>query len=288
MLDLSRLFLFIVALACGEPLSPTQPTDTPVLEANAPDAAGEPSGFTRLTRAEPSSIPPAPSSTNTSGWWSSPYPSSKLTSVSTSAPSGDGRAWQFLMPKGMRSGQSPALFGVQNWSGRSRIYSRFYFKMEGSDYENEAVITKLAFWGYAGGAARNEGILTLEGLGYRAVRSCFKMGYRQQNVVTRNRLTSASLCAGRWYKIEVLQEINSIGSSNGKLTIWLDGVQVGYWNTVVYQTSSRPGKFTSFKVDPVWGGYTCARRDASGKCIEYVTRSRDDRIRYDGVYVSGA
>jgi hypothetical protein len=284
LIGVTRIIFALAVMACGGDIVGA----SPVLEEEAIAVeAGEPSGFTRLTKPEPLGVPLALSSTNTSGWWSSPYPNSKLTAPSASVPSGDGRAWQFLFPAGMTSGNSPAAFGASKWSARGKVYTRFHFRIEGSSYENEPVLTKFAFWGYAGGSGQNEGYLSLEGIGYRAVRACWKLGYRQQNVVERNRGTSTSLCAGRWYKIELLQEVNTIGYANGKVTVWVDGVQVGRWTDVTFQTASKPGKITAFVVRPVWGGRTCVKKDSAGKCIAYLARTRNDWIRYDGIYNSG-
>lgn len=257
--------------AAGANCSVVKPVPAPP----PPTASLEPAGFVRRSTVEPSTVPPWPSA---NGWWSYPYPNSLLTSVSdNSAPSGDGWAWRSKFPQGLSSGSEPANVGPSGNAPVAKLYVRYNLFIEGTAFEGELAFTKLGFWGYAGGAAKNEGFIGLAGSGTKgAVKACWPIEYRQQGPSTRNLYTSGKLCAGKWQRWGVLTEINTIGAANGKLTIWVDGVQVGRWTDVIYQTAAKSGGFTGWKYQPIWGGN-------SG-----YTKSRTDYVRIDGVYVSGS
>jgi hypothetical protein len=86
--------------------------------------------------------------------------------------------------------------------------------------------------------------------------------------------TGKVLRAGPWQRWELQLELNTIGSANGVLKMWVDGVLVMDYRDVVFVTADYPAGFYSYKWNPTWGGMG-------------GTRTRDDAIDFDHVYLSG-
>jgi hypothetical protein len=160
------------------------------------------------------------------------------------------------------------------------MYVSMWFRIVGSDYENQLVGTKIAYRGFARDAstALNDGYFWITGDGIQATHSSFNLEYRQQNNVGRNFPqnvdVSKVLTVGGWHHFELTFELNSLGSANGKVKWWVDDRLILDYSDVVYIVPGAANGFQGFKVDPVWGGLG-------------GTRTRDDYFQVDHIYISG-
>jgi len=82
------------------------------------------------------------------------------------------------------------------------------------------------------------------------------------------------MTAGTWHHWEVLFDLSDLGQQNGVFKFWMDGILIMNYSTVWYIGPSDTQKFWNYKWNPTWGG-------TAG------TRTRDDYIMVDHVYLSG-
>jgi len=87
-----------------------------------------------------------------------------------------------------------------------------------------------------------------------------------------NVVSNASFTRGVWHRWELLMVSNTAGASNGIATWWIDGVKVGDYNNVRYNSGSSP--FNLFQWSPTWGGM--------GGSL-----SADQYMWMDHIYISG-
>jgi hypothetical protein len=59
---------------------------------------------------------------------------------------------------------------------------------------------------------------------------------------------------GAWYDYEVVLEANTPGVANGIAKTWINGIQVVDETNVLFFPSLIPAQFTSFYLDPTFGG----------------------------------
>lgn len=228
--------------------------------------------------------PPRPSGVR-GRWWALPtgYPNLAVVSV-PDAPASPPYVLETTYRAGLPGGTEPAFVGGWDLGEVGRQYSAVYFSMwiriVGDSYENQAVGTKLGFFGYASAptAAQNDGFLFLPGTGVAQVQGSFRLEFRQQNHTARNLEPNVDrsllITAGRWHHVELLMELNQAGAANGTLRLWVDGKLVLSYGDVVYLVPGATRGFQAFKWAPTWGG-------AGG------VRSRNDAIQIDHVYISG-
>jgi hypothetical protein len=95
------------------------------------------------------------------------------------------------------------------------------------------------------------------------------------------------IIAGKWFRYEILMELNSMVSgetrSDGKLRVWLTNVSdrgrailTHSYDNVKWRTAKHPGGFSERHWNPIWGGKGPVRK------------TREDRLLVDHVYIAGA
>ncbi len=155
-----------------------------------------------------------------------------------------------------------------------------WFRLTGSDYENQAVGTKIAYLGYgeAASTALSDAFMIIEGTGSQAIQSSFNLGLWQQNLTTRNLHQNVNLSkvltVGPWHHFEILLGLNDLGVANGTLQWWVDGTLIMNYSDVVYIIPGATLGFQNFKFDPVWGGIG-------------GTKTRNDYMQVDHLFISG-
>jgi hypothetical protein len=251
----------------------------------------QPSGFSPIAEWAATSMMPMSTGATSgygviSGKWYRWYNSNGTGSHSDgAAPKSSSGTLRFRLPAGMKPGSSYGM--ISGWSTTSgaeyaKVYESGWIKIPSSNFEvhgPSAGVKMLGFWAVgAKGTAGNQLFGWARGIGTNPVTK-FTMELRQQNIVTRNLVpnvdTRALFTAGPWHRYEILMEINSIGSANGKFQMWWNGIKTHNYTNVVYRTSAYPAKFFGRKLDPIWGG-------AGGS-----NKSREDRILFDHLYMSG-
>lgn len=200
-------------------------------------------------------------------------------------------------PRGFEAGRGPVNFSGWDAAGhgpngqKSAIYLSLWIKLDGANYENHAVGTKLVFLGgglppTTRGQSGNQVVLFLKGSGKTAVASQFRVEMHQffpkeagapfvarflrQNVDQRPLVR-----AGSWHHFEVILNVNDPGIPNGRLRWWIDGALVMNYSNVLYRPkAATQAGFWNLKVNPTWGG-------TGGR------KSRPDAILIDHIYLSG-
>jgi hypothetical protein len=209
-----------------------------------------------------------------------------------SAPTGNGAVFQGKFPSGLEDGRAPWRFdcwgpGMSEGGGTyqyDEIYVSFWLKIEGSDYQNQSVGTKVFYVGYGTDLRHNDAYFMLDGTGSQATQTSARLRARLSTQddngdtsampVTPN-LSSKHVRVGEWTHVEVRMKINDIGSSNGELDTWVNGTHTTSINNWLYRSAISPRAFYHLQFTPVYGGY-------SGN-----VRTRNDYWRVDNLYISG-
>jgi hypothetical protein len=309
----SRLlvFLFGLAAACqaddptgadlttaaAEPVDATT-TGTDLNSDVAPSFAvstaltNQPSGFSRIAEWAASSMMPL-STYATSGYgvlsgkWARWYKSSGTSGKSdASAPKTSSGTLQFTWPAGLSPGTAAG--GVTGWATTdgteySKIYESGWVKIPSSSFEVHGPSLGLKMFGFwaVGNKQNSGGANQLIGWTQATTNPATKLRFvlMQQNFITRNLWPNVNtgylFIPGTWHRYEILMEINSIGSANGKFQMWWNGTKTHNYTNVTYRTSTYPAKFFARKWIPIWGG-------AGGP-----NKSRTDNLLVDHIYISG-
>lgn len=242
----------------------------------------EPQGYVRFAEQRLSGFPGSSATTDIAGrWWTAS--TSNLSVVSASdAPASASATLRTKFPAGFGGGSAPTNWG--GWDGakgeRRAVYFSAWVRLNGVDYENHAVGTKAGFFAYGlkGSGAENQGFLMIRGDGTQSIASTWRIAFYQQGHVSRNLNqnvnTGRVIRAGAWQHWELVMELNTIGSANGVLKMWVDGAPVLDYRDVVYATADNPAGFYAYKWNPTWGGMG-------------GTRTREDAIDFDHIYISG-
>ena len=210
----------------------------------------------------------------------------------SSAPTGDGFVFRGKFPSGWVDGGAPWRFdcwgpGMSEGGGAyqyDEIYISLWLKIEGSDYENQSVGTKVFYVAYGTDLRHNDAYFMLDGAGSQATQSSARLRARLSTQddngdtsamsVTPN-LSGEHVRVGEWTRVEVRMKINDIGSSNGKLDMWVNGTHTTSIDNWLYRSAISPRAFYHLQFTPVYGGN-------SGDI-----RTRDDYWRVDDLYISG-
>jgi hypothetical protein len=249
----------------------------------------EPAGYTRITENTFLGIPLQNGAL--AGQWSNPT-TTNYSAAAVSTPSGDGKALRILWPAGLASGKDPGRFST--WDATSitsakrfrEVYVSFNARIERSDFENQAVGTKLFYFSYGNTNQVNDAFLMLRnGTGGQAIQQEMELTmyvsptddreggsypYRQ------NVNSTLKFRAGDWQFVEVQVKLGTPNQSDGQVRVWINGTLI---------TDHRGVKFLDTDYDftqgvfglqwsPVWGG-------VGG------TRTRDDSMVVDNLYASG-
>lgn len=203
------------------------------------------------------------------------------------APQSPQRCMRSIFPSGQHPGDAPAR--VSGWdtgefgTEMEKIYYSTRIKIEGSDFQNQLVGTKMGFWGFNdSSSAANQGFFIIPGNGLGThIDADFNFEFWQQGFVSpdtnwvQNVNTSRLFTVGAWHHVEVVFIVNTIGSANGVLKIWIDGTQTHNYSTVTYRNAGHPKGFFGYSWNPTWGGTGGA------------DKNRDDFMRQDHIYISG-
>jgi len=254
----------------------------------SPEYPNEPVGFISFAENNFTNRPTWPASENAvlGKWWEYPENNPNTTILlEVSAPQTPLEVIQTRFSNGLVGGTEPVNFG--GWDQiinkeYTKIYISLWIKINGTDYENQAVGTKIGFIGYGQDTsnAKNQGIFFLNGNGTGgAILSNFSIDFRQQNHINRNLNqnvnTSALMTVGSWHHLEAVSELNTLSQINGTLKMWIDGVLTHNYTNITYINSGNEHGFHGYKWAPTWGG-------VGG------IKTRDDYMQIDHLYISGS
>jgi hypothetical protein len=196
----------------------------------------------------------------------------------------------FLYPTGLPFGENPGgsmWFETGQTNGYRKWYESLVFRIgDAGGFETQLVGVKaLGYWGAGANTGTRDKLdqfyMIIEGNGSNtSVMTQWLPWFAQQGPVAgprwdMNMNTGTRIIANTWHELELVMESNTIGSANGVLKVWLDGVQIMNHTTVTWIDATYPIAFHGRKLDPIWGGGGGANR------------SRDDRTYFDHSYISG-
>ena len=251
--------------------------------------SNEPGGFSRIAETGFSAVP---SGTNgIAGTWAND--AGATVQSDGTAPASASSVLQFKYAAGLQPGYGPGgdFFG---WAGSvaaseapeySSIYESLWLEIVGSSFETQAWGVKLlGYWGVGQKYTWPDGVPNqifsrIVGNGTTSAQTNWELQILGQNHIdwtkAQNRNLTKRVVAGHWQHYELVMTLNTVGSANGVLKVWLDGVLILEHYDVVYRTASNSSGFYGRDFHPIWGG-------AGG-----ASKSRDDYVRLDHLYMSG-
>jgi len=244
----------------------------------------EPSGFVRF--AENPGVLNSDGSQDVIGRWVFERKRGMREAEEPDAPASPPGVLQTFYPADLEAGRAPTLWSGWDSAGqydgqKSKVYFSLWLRIRGQDFENQAVGTKMGFWGYGRDPDRtadNQGFFLLRGRGKQEIAHAFRVEYLQQGHVVRivkpNLVQRPLFTAGEWHHWEAVFEMNDPRLTNGVLKMWIDGQQTMDFRNMVYATRDAQNAFYNYTWNPTWGG-------RGGR------RTRADVIEFDHVYLSG-
>lgn len=275
------------------------PVPEPVPEPSASEAyPNEPAGLTRIAQHDFSCMPSRTDQCTIAGQWMAD--TRRLDNMSivdaADAPLGPGKAIRLRFPAGENDGKEYARFDgwgpVKDLSGEhdySELYVSFWMKIEGSDFENQTVGTKVFYIAYGSTIRSNHSAMFVGGTGVdQAIMTQMTPQYYIYEMrddgsdagggsVKRNpNITDKPIIPGNWQHIEAYFKINDIGPTvdNGEFKMWIDGVQTHAYSGLRWRSDQNPLGFYHLQFTPIWGGH-------SGD-----VRTRDDFWQIADFYIS--
>ena len=186
--------------------------------------------------------------------------------------------------RGLLAGRAPVYWNGWDEGGaaaeKQAFYLSMWIKIVGQDFEAAPAVTKLGFIGYGAEPHRavNQGFFGIPSGRQATVGRAFQLAFFQQGHVdheTRQNVDRRPLMtAGTWHHWEAVLRLNRPGQANGELAFWIDGCKIIHSTTMRFVDREHPHGFTMYTWNPTWGGMG-------------GTRTREDRILIDDVYLSG-
>lgn len=278
----------------NEPSAPPPPPSEPDAEPPPPPPPGEPgpgaptsypaqpAGHTRVAETDLVCLPGGGCSGEAGSWYHNDSANLQLLA---------GGSARTRFPKGLASGVGPANFGTEDFAARREVYVSYLVRINGTEYENQSTGTKFGWFAYGEGASgrSNQGSLWLKSVGGAAgqtnTKSAFPLAFTYKSYenepgkwLGQNRNTAHLFTVGVWHRIEVLFTMSDVDRNNGALRVWLDGVLVLEHTGLKTRDSAThfTGGIRRWFWNPTWGGN------------DNTTKSREDTIDIDHVYLSGA
>jgi hypothetical protein len=229
------------------------------------------------------------------GWWYSLPPRNPRLQVieDPTAPVSPPEVMRVRFPAGWQAGRGPVTWGGWDAAGKGRsgqkekVYFSMWIKIDGPSYENQAVGTKMGFFGAARPTtmASHNTWFFLKGAGRQMIAGAFPVEVHQSfegPMAPRDKVRSLSqnfsrdrvMTAGVWHHWEALLELNTVGQSNGIFKWWIDGELVMNYSNMTYIYGTYTNGFYDFNFNPTWGG-------TGG------TKTKTDDILIDHIYISG-
>ena len=281
--DLSNVATGTTQAAGDPPPPPSQPGTNP----------NEPAGFQRFAEND-LTVPllDYTAATGLLGLWRAEILDSDNTYVAdAAAPKSPLPVFQGKYPAGWTAGYTPIKW--EGWDGAAnslgygtemaQMYLSLWIRFPGADYENQSVGTKFFYLGVGESkASAGNQLYTMlyhpSGAG-QTIASNFPVSMEQQSAVAgvnnRTEVTASPVFSiGAWHRMEFVLQLNTIGQANGVFRWWIDGTLVMDYRDMIYVDAANPLGFFTFKFWPYWGG-------GGG------TRTRDDYIQVDHLYLSG-
>lgn len=233
----------------------------------------QPEGHTILAETDFADVPDAPGFVSTAGYWDLQpgYPEDDLESATDADAFISGPdVVRVTMPAGLRVNNR--MWWFEAWRDdlpmAPEVYLSLALKLEGTDWENDASGVMLAFFSYALVTnPRTERRIHLELAPRQGRSSEFEVlartaewpGGQTLTRIEQNLDATPRVTVGEWHQIEMVARLNSVGSADGALDVWVDGYHVISQSTIEYRIAEAPGDFFYFLFFNEWNGPGSAR-----------------------------
>jgi hypothetical protein len=157
---------------------------------------------------------------------------------------------------GMQGGQSPARGNFGSLTGTpTRLYMRVGFRTSANFNDNGNVGTKMIFFSKKAqsGQTTNNYFNTTSGSPAEKVSTGINLqptGWGFSEFIP----PSQNFNHGEWHDLELIFHAGTAGNADGIAQVWVDGIQVINDNAVPFFGSLMTPGFTSFYLDPTFGG----------------------------------
>jgi hypothetical protein len=161
-----------------------------------------------------------------------------------------------IVSVGMAGGQSPARGNFGSLTGTpTRLYMRVGFRTSANFNDNGNVGTKMIFFSKKdqSGQTTNNYFNTTSGSPTEKVYTSINLqptGWGFSDTIP----PSQTFNHGEWHDLELIFHAGTAGNADGIAQVWVDGIQVINDSTVPFFGSLMTPGFTSFYLDPTFGG----------------------------------
>src|ERR1035437_6975966 len=168
------------------------------------------------------------------------------------------------------------------------LYESTWIKIPSADFETQSILVKIFGYWDVGNNDNTGGIPgdvyggILGATGNTSLMSSWQTQFTMQGAAVYNGRNFAQnayggpgFTAGSWQHFEMYAKLNDIGSANGILKWWINGVLLGSYTDVTFIDAGHPSGFWGRRLDTVWGGQ-------GG-----TNKTRDDHLWFDHMYLSG-
>jgi hypothetical protein len=194
-----------------------------------------------------------------SGWSPDPeYRSPYVKIVNDPSAPRSSTVWELSYPAGQPVNASESFSPVHAWlpvSGRPRsVYTSVWIKASDNWLGHGGGETKLVELIIAN---QSRVVLSLIGKGNSPLAPQVRVnggpdsragGYLSQNV------KQGSFSRGEWHRLEAVLTSNTPGKADGGAQWWLDGVELGNHNDVMWTAAGELPGWTQVDLNPIWGG----------------------------------
>lgn len=183
------------------------------------------------------------------GWYDDNTPSKYAIVQDAGAPKSPANVGQQTYPAGMGGGGSPAV-AEKGIGSKQTIYISYWVKLSSNFVGHGSDVNKQIFVWTANQPAV---YTTAQGSGSGCLRpEVHTQGTGETKNYEPNLVANACFTRGVWHRWEIVMTLNTAGGANGKLDYWLDGVKLGSFSDVRYNSGS--GAWNLFQFSPTWGG----------------------------------
>jgi hypothetical protein len=197
--------------------------------------------------------------TGAAGWSPDPeYRSPYVKLVSDPAAPRGSTVWELTYPAGQPTNPSDSFSPVHAWMpvpGRPRsVYTSVWLKVSDNWVGHGGAETKLVELIIAN---QSRVVISLIGKGSNPLEPKVRVnggpdsragGYLPQNI------KQGTFSRGEWHRLEAVLTSNTPGKADGGAQWWLDGVELGRHNDVMWVGGGELPGWTQVDLNPIWGG----------------------------------
>lgn len=246
----------------SSPPSDTTTTTTTTTSPPPDTSGGEPSGMSVLVDRDWGCVF---STSCDSGWSYSPNITTGLSlTLDATAPQSSPTVAQMTYPAGFSGGSGPGIAERGFSTHRQTIYISTSVKFSSNWQGHSSGVNKILYFGIDNGSPKiytsakgsGTGALVPE-VALQSLNAAYYDGVGQ-TATTVNLLPNVTkgknFERGKWHRVEYLFIANSPGVADGRVQVWIDGVQTHSYTGIQFVGSAGKNRWEWVKWSPVWGG----------------------------------